>query len=81
MKTDKRPYQKNPRGHVWARNDYDKRTLDIFAYEAGSFHNGPRCVNCGYGFCHHCQAGPDHDCPKAKRKPKTKAKKAKRRAQ
>lgn len=71
--SDKLPYQSpNNRGHVWKRNDYD-RSIDIFGKSAGH-HNGPVCVNCGYGFCHHCQTGPDHDCPKAKRKPKKKAK-------
>lgn len=53
-------YIKNPRGHVWQEFDGE---IDVFAYEDGSYHNGPRCIKCGYGFCHHCQPGPDHDCP------------------
>ena len=71
---DKRPYEVRPKGHVWKTNDYD-RGIDIFGYDCGD-HNGPVCVNCGYGFCHHCRELPESWCPKAK-KPK-KAKKAKR---
>ena len=40
--------------HKWKRSDYDKRKVDSFAYEAGEYHNGPRCVRCGVGFCWHC---------------------------
>jgi hypothetical protein len=65
---DKKPYHgKGALGHVWKRDEYDKRSIDIFGYEAGSYHNGPVCVNCGYGFCHHCQDGPTKPCPKAKK--------------
>lgn len=39
--------------HVWAENDYDGN-VDVFGLEFGH-HNGPRCVNCGYSFCHHCE--------------------------
>lgn len=28
--------------------------IDIFAYEAGEYHNGPLCIRCGKGSCHHC---------------------------
>ncbi len=45
-------FAKKPRGHVWAINEYG--FIDLFAYESGQIHNGPRCINCGYGFCHHC---------------------------
>ncbi len=68
-RAEKRPYQIKPRGHVWKK---DGRDLDIFAYNPSDPHNGPMCVNCGYGFCHHCHDGPDHDCPKAKKKGKRK---------
>lgn len=64
----------NNRGHIWKRNGYNG-AIDVFAHEEGN-HNGPVCVNCGYGFCHHCKSGPDHDCPSAKKSKKRK--KAKR---
>lgn len=58
-------YEVNPRGHVWkTRDDVGSEGIDIFGYEIGN-HNGPICVNCGYGFCHHCEEIPDHDCPYA----------------
>lgn len=56
-----RNYEINSRGHNWIRNDYDGE-VDIFAYTAGEYHNGPKCSACGYGFCHHCEDGPDCDC-------------------
>lgn len=57
----KEPYEapENARGHEWLTND--DGSIDIFGYDAG-YHNGPRCVKCGYGFCHHCQSLPDEDC-------------------
>lgn len=45
--------------HLWRKYDgtgtADKNNddIDICAYEAG-YHNDPRCIVCGYGFCHHC---------------------------
>lgn len=56
--------------HKWQKNDYDKRTVDMFAYEAGEYHNGPRCVRCGAGFCHHCHPERMNEAcgQKAKRK-------------
>lgn len=54
-----RPYEVEARGHEWLRND--DGSVDIFGYD-GDTHNGPRCVKCGYGFCHHCQSLPDEDC-------------------
>ena len=56
-----RGYITNPRGHVWKQNGPDG-VIDIFGFESGSC-NGPICVNCGYGFCHHCQEEPTVDCP------------------
>lgn len=56
------PYVKNPRGHEWEMVNGD---IYVFAFNPGDPHNGPRCVKCGYGFCQHCQEGPDHDCPNA----------------
>lgn len=52
---------KDSKGHVW--ETLDDGTLDIFAYEEGSYHNGPRCKVCGYGFCHHCHKEPQIECP------------------
>jgi len=56
-------YETEARGHVWKR-DEDDGEIDIFAYEGGEYHNGPLCVNCGYGFCHHCNDLPDEACSK-----------------
>jgi hypothetical protein len=54
-------YIDNPRGHVWQTGDDGE--LDIFAYGEGEYCNGPLCVKCGYGFCHHCHSdGAEHDC-------------------
>ena len=41
-----------PGGHGFAKNDYND-LIDIFGYESG-YHNGPVCVFCHMGFCHHC---------------------------
>lgn len=57
------PYENaGARGHVW---QVEGGEVDIFAYNPADPHNGPRCVNCGYGFCHHCYEGPLEDCPAA----------------
>ena len=38
--------------------------IDIFAYEEGEYHNGPKCSVCGFGFCHHCYPeGYNTSCP------------------
>ena len=56
----RKAYEDDTRGHVWIKAG-DK--IDIFAYEEGDNHNGPRCAVCGYGFCHHCYgAMSDADC-------------------
>jgi hypothetical protein len=61
------------RGHTWityADNDAafeGNEAIDIFAYEQGEYHNGPRCKVCGYGFCHHCNKGPQVDCTGTKK--------------
>ena len=34
--------------------EYKSYKLDFFAYESGSYCNGPRCVACGVGWCWHC---------------------------
>jgi hypothetical protein len=57
-------YIENPRGHVWVKDEDGE--VDILAFDVETEtqgHNGPRCMVCGYGFCHHCQSAPDHDCP------------------
>ena len=51
------------RGHVW--ETWDNGEVNIMAWNPADPHNGPRCVKCGYGYCHHCQDGPDEDCPAA----------------
>lgn len=66
-----RPYELtyNARGHIWKRDPSDG-SVDIFAYTSDGDHcNGPQCVKCGYGFCHHCHQGPQTDCT-ADHKPK-----------
>lgn len=38
--------------------------IDIFAYEADSFCNGPLCLTCGRTGCHHCNPQMyDEECP------------------
>ncbi|MCP4113804.1 MAG: hypothetical protein GY737_00080 [Desulfobacteraceae bacterium] len=49
---DEYHYEINPKGHVWEQEE-DYEEVNFFAYNI-DFHNGPRCVNCGYEFCHHC---------------------------
>jgi hypothetical protein len=60
LREDGHLYVDNPRGHVWKLDEDGE--IDYFGYD-GDVHNGPLCVNCGYGFCHHCVRGPEHDCP------------------
>lgn len=31
--------------------------IDIFAFEAGGYCNGPRCLDCGKAKCQHCDKG------------------------
>lgn len=54
-----REYEINTRGHVWKRDANGE--IDEFGYDDDN-HNGPCCVACGYGFCHHCHSGPQIDC-------------------
>lgn len=53
-------HNKNAKGHVWKLDDYNEE-VDIFAFDAGN-HNGPMCIKCGYGFCHHCHPVPEEEC-------------------
>lgn len=53
------PFEIDDKGHRWKRED--DGAIDIFGVEWGH-HNGPICVNCGYGFCHHCQELPGISC-------------------
>jgi hypothetical protein len=39
------------RQHAWKRDE--DGDIDIFAADDAP-HNGPVCVRCGEGFCHHC---------------------------
>lgn len=57
-----RKYQIDPKGHVWELND--DGGINIFAL-SDDIHNGPRCANCGYDFCHHC-TDTIEPCPAAK---------------
>lgn len=43
-------------GHVWESDSVGQ--IDSFAYEIG-YHNGFKCVNCGYEFCKHCLSEAD----------------------
>ena len=53
----------NKRGHVW-ETYVDSKEVDLFSYMRGEYHNGPRCIVCGYGFCHHCKGDiPGVSCP------------------
>lgn len=64
-------YIKSPKGHKWQK---EGRSVDFFAMDAG-FHNGPRCVNCGYSFCEHC-TGDIRPCTNPKPRFKLKKRKA-----
>jgi hypothetical protein len=57
-------YRTNTHGHTWIRNEDGE--IDIFAYDHGD-HNGPRCMVCGYGFCHHCKDEPSKECDRIQR--------------
>ena len=60
---EKAKYETETKGHVWKTCGPN---IDIFGYEAGEIHNGPVCINCGYGFCHHCEDVPEIECPNKK---------------
>jgi hypothetical protein len=52
------------KGHEWVRDD--DGNIDVFAYSAGQFCNGPVCSKCGYGYCHHCHLDvPPKECSHA----------------
>lgn len=53
-------YEIETRGHKWIPEE--DGSPDIFAYDTGDSHTGPRCSVCGYGFCQNCQDLPDEDC-------------------
>jgi len=40
--------------HRWIKDPYDDGEVDVFAYEVGDYHNGPRCSICDFGGCEHC---------------------------
>lgn len=61
-------YVKTPHGHEWERDETGD--IEIFAYTNGDRCNGPKCVKCGYGFCHHCKDMPEHDCSAAEQEGK-----------
>ena len=65
MESETPPFvQLIPGGHGFAKNDYDDE-IDTFGYEAG-YCNGPRCVFCDSGFCHHCSNEHEYEmCPRA----------------
>lgn len=47
--------------HKWIRDE--KGDIDVWQFEEGEYHNGPRCEVCNFGFCHHCYtAGYDTEC-------------------
>jgi hypothetical protein len=59
-------FEINPRGHIWKKNDWNNE-INIFGYERGEYCNGPVCIVCGYGFCHHCEDDtPQQDCVEQK---------------
>lgn len=68
MSEEVRDYTINTRGHKWATcGDYfddgeEDNEVYMFGYTSGEYCNGPKCVKCGYGFCHHCQEKPSIDC-------------------
>jgi|19_taG_2_1085344.scaffolds.fasta_scaffold00883_14 hypothetical protein len=46
------PYVRDPQGHIW--KEIEAGVIDIFAWSEGDTCNGPRCIKCDRGFCHHC---------------------------
>lgn len=63
MREHQRAYEVNTFGHEWVKND-DDGSINIFAFNPSRFCNGPLCIKCGYGFCHHCQKLPTIKCYK-----------------
>lgn len=58
-----RTLDENAQGHSWQRDALvfpdGYVSVDMFAYEGGTYCNGPRCESCGFAFCQHCQTiGP-----------------------
>ena len=52
---------KKAKKHIWLKSGKD---IEIFAYTAGEYHNGPKCKVCGFNFCHHCfPKGYETTCP------------------
>lgn len=41
----------NAMGHTWEKDEDGE--IDTFAYASG-YHNGPRCITCGYVYCVFC---------------------------
>ena len=53
--------------HEWKKHDYDD-DIDVFGAEdlVSPYCNGPKCVRCGFEFCHHCDPdGYADKCPMA----------------
>lgn len=67
---EKRLYEIDPKGHEWEKDE--DGSVNIFATSDGN-HNGPRCVKCDYGFCHHCREMPDQECDGGARQNQAKA--------
>lgn len=49
--------------HYWIEDE--DGSIDTFRAEnmPSDFHNGPKCLKCGFEFCHHCNPeGYDTEC-------------------
>lgn len=47
------------KGHLWQVDEFGD--VDTFAFNHEP-HNGPKCMTCGYHFCHHCKSEPEKEC-------------------
>ena len=44
-------------GHNWEVKDYGDEKgpfIDFMAADCEGYHNGPKCIDCGFEFCYHC---------------------------
>ena len=51
---------KDNKGHNWKR--HADGSVNMVAYTAAEYENGPECEVCGYYYCEHCQSEPSIEC-------------------
>lgn len=45
--------------HIWKLEE--DGNVDVWGLDAG-YHNGPKCILCGYSYCYHCHDEPPVEC-------------------